>query len=95
MEYYIHYECPKCEGDVYYKGLNLAEHKGIPVFDLDHCSQTSMTCGNQVWKNEADEVMTEEDYNKLPTSEREKCYGDECNYQFGTGDIEVLGEDEW
>lgn len=95
MEYYIHYECPKCDGDVYSKGLNLCEHNGIPVFSLDGNSCTTMTCDNQVWKDPTDETITEEEYKKLPESEQEKCYKDDCNYQFGTGDIDVLGEDEW
>lgn len=71
MDYLLHYECPKCEKDVYQRAINLVEEKGLPVFNLDDFSQTMMTCEN--------------------TDEK----GDECGYQFGTGDIEVLGEDEW
>ena len=44
MEYYLHYECPKCGEDVYERCLNTIEHKGLPVFDLDDNSQTMMTC---------------------------------------------------
>jgi len=45
MEYYLHYECPKCGKDVYEKCANFVEHRGLPVFELDENSQTSMTCG--------------------------------------------------
>lgn len=95
MEYYTHYECPKCDGDVYDLGMNFIEHKGIPVFDLDHNSQTMMTCDNEVWKDETDNVITEEEYQKLSESNQEKCYKDDCGYRFGTSDIEIIGEDEW
>lgn len=44
MEYYTHSNCPKCDADVYDRCLNLVEHKGRPVFELDQNSQTSMTC---------------------------------------------------
>lgn len=44
MEYYLHYECPNCEEDVYERCLNTIEHNGIPVIDLDDNSQTCMTC---------------------------------------------------
>lgn len=97
MEYLLHYECPKCDGDVYSKGLNLIEHNGLPVFDIDHFAQVVMTCQNPMYVSfdDDDDIKTPEEYQKLTKEEMENYYEDECGYSFGTGDIDVLGEDDW
>lgn len=64
MDYYTHWECEKCGEDIYSLSCNGVEYKEIPVFDLDHMSQTMLTCGS-------------------------------CGYIQGTGDIDVLGEDDF
>lgn len=82
MQYFIHGECPECEGDVYHRGLNLVEHKGLPVFDLDHTANTIMTCENYVYVKYKDEEnrINEDDFQKLSDKEKEDYYQDECGY---------------
>lgn len=95
MDYYIHAECPKCDGDVYDRAANFAEHNGKPVFSLDQFSQYSMTCENEIWKNDKDEILDEDDLEKLSEEEKEELVSESCGYSFGTGDIEIIGEDDF
>lgn len=98
MEYYIQHECPKCGQDVYDRAANFAEHKGIPVFSLDQFSQYNMTCDSHVYKKDddldADKFILEEGYNNLSEEEQKDWHLTSCGYNFGTGDIDVIGEDE-
>lgn len=99
MEYLIHGECPKCGGDVYDRALNLVEEKGLPVFSLDDFSQHSMQCDNDVYEQDVkggeENRISKEEYEKLKGEEKEEYYLTSCDYRFGTGDIDVIGEDEW
>lgn len=104
MEFFIHAECPKCDGDVYDRGMNFAEHKGLPVFSLDQFSQYSMTCENTVYRSHASqeaskETISEEEYQEfiknLGENDSDDYIPEYCGYSFGTGDIEIVGEDEY
>lgn len=94
MEYYIHYECPKCGKDVYDRAANFVEHNGIPVFELDDNSQYQMTCRNMIWRGTDGEIVDDEDHAKASVEEQDQHEYEVCDYSFGTGDIEVYGEDD-
>lgn len=46
MEYYLHYECPKCGNDIYRLHINTIQHRGLPVFELDEFKQIHVMCNS-------------------------------------------------
>lgn len=59
MEYLLHCTCPNCEEEIYERGLNLIEENGLPVFDLDQFSQTSMECPKCGWEGGTGDIDIE------------------------------------
>ena len=92
MEYFKRWECPKCDAEIFRKGLNFEERNGCPVFDVSMFESEYITCDNEIYRSneDEDEFISKEEWLKLSEEEQDKYYYDECGCEFGTGDIEIV-----